>query len=142
MKRRSILVVAPAITMMLSACMREDSGVQMDAREVLEFAGLTVPDAEAEVIDGPRADELDVAKVVRFSAPAAIVEDWILENFASGIQSHAYKDDMEVALEKIGKGVQKKGDRIAGGIHEGVGFQVVVGHGDEPVVHVGVQKSR
>ena len=88
------------------------------------------------VVDGPPGGESSWDPIVAFSGPAAEVEAWIRENFPSGIESRAYKDDMQVAVERLGEGVQMKGDRLTHGVHDPISFVVVVGQQEEPTVHV------
>lgn len=131
-------------TALLSACDPvgdvEASGVPDHAHDVLSEAGLSAPPGESEVTDGPLQQGLAWSRIVTFSGPSGPIEDWVAANFDTGIESHAVRDDMPTAVEQFGTGVQRKGDRIADGVHGSVFFIVVVGQEDEPVVHVAVRR--
>lgn len=112
-----------------------------DAEEILSAAGFSAPTLETAVTGGMLEDGEEWSKVVTFSGPSEEVEAWIAENFDSGIQSEAYKDDMATAVERLGTGVQKQGDRLTEGVEGSVAFLVVVGQGENPEVHVAVRRT-
>lgn len=143
MTRRRILhltAVAAAGTL-VSSCGPATEEAPKDAADVLSAAGFSAPALEASVTDGPLEGGEEWSKVVAFSGPRDEVEAWISENFEDGIQSEAYKDDMAAAVERLGTGVQKQGDRLAEGVEGGVAFLVVVGQGETPEVHVAVRRT-
>lgn len=113
----------------------------MDAEQILSEAGFEAPDLEMTVTDGPLEGGEEWSRIVTFTGPADEVEAWVSENFPSGIESRAYKDDMQIAAAQLGDGVQKKGDRLASGTRESIAFVVVVGQGEEPTVHVAVRRT-
>ena len=113
----------------------------MDAEQILAAAGFAVPDLEMVVADGPSGASTRWSRIVTFSGPAETIDAWVAASFPSGIESRAYKDDMQIAVAQLGEGVQKKGDRVASGIHESVAFVVVVGQEDQPTVHVAVRRT-
>jgi hypothetical protein len=129
--------------MLLAACGKPDAEeTEMDAETVLEAAGLSAPDVETSVADAPLQGDEKWSRVVTFSGPASQIDAWVTDNFPDGIESRAFKDDMAAASERLGDGVQKKGDRIAEGVEGSAAFVVVVGQEDEPVVHVAVRQTR
>ena len=136
------LTAVAAVGALLSACgPAEEENTPMDADEILSAAGFSAPTLETAVTDGMLEDGEEWSKVVTFSGPSEEVEAWIAENFDSGIQSEAYKDDMATAVERLGTGVQKQGDRLTEGVEGSVAFLVVVGQGENPEVHVAVRRT-
>jgi len=136
------LTAATATGALLSACgptEMEDS--QMDADEILSAASLATTALDTTVADAPLEGDEAWRKVVTFTGSRDEVEAWVEENFPSGIESEAYKDDMAAFAERLGTGVQKKGDRIVEGVEGSVVFLVVVGQGDSPQVHVAVRRT-
>ncbi len=128
--------------MLLAACGKPDTEeTEMDAQTVLEAAGLGAPNVEASVADAPLQGDEKWSRVVTFSGPADEIDAWVEDNFPDGIESRAFKDDMAAATERLGDGVQKKGDRIAEGVEGSAAFVVVIGQEDEPVVHVAVRQT-
>lgn len=113
----------------------------MTADEVLSAADLTTPALDTSVADAPLAGAEAWSKVVAFTGSSDEVEAWVDENFPDGIESEAYKDDMAAAVERLGAGVQKKGDRIAQGTEGSVVLLLVVGQGDTPKVHAAVRRT-
>lgn len=144
MSRRRFLhlTTIAAVGGLLSACGPTDAGNSpMSAEETLAAAGLTVPALDADTADSPLTGDEAWSTVVTFSGTSDQVEAWVAENFPSGIESRAFKDDMATAVERLGAGVQKKGDRITEGVEGSVAFLVVVGQGEEPEVHVAVRRT-
>ena len=144
MNRRSVLhLTAFAVgAALLSACgPAEKENTPRDAEEILSAAGLSVPTLETSVAHGPLEGGEEWSKVVTFCGPSDEVEAWVAENFDSGIQSEAYKDDMATAVERLGTGVQKQGDKLTEGVEGSVAFLVVVGQGENPEVHVAVRRT-
>lgn len=145
MSRRRFLHLAASVTaagLLATACgPRTPEENPMDADQILAEAGFESPDLETQVSDGPVSGDEAWNKIVTFTGTAEQVEAWIGENFPSGIESRAYRDDMEIAAAQLGEGVQKKGDRIASGTHGAVAFVVVVGQEEEPAVHVAVRRT-
>ncbi|MGO1286401.1 MAG: hypothetical protein ACTHWF_13940 [Brachybacterium sp.] len=144
MSRRRFLhlTTIAAVGGLLSACGPTDTeNSPVTAEEILAAAGLTAPAHDADAIDGPLAGDEAWSKVVAFSGTSDQVEAWVAENFPSGIESRAFKDDLATAVERLGAGVQKEGDRIAEGVEGSVAFLVVVGQGEEPEVHVAVRRT-
>lgn len=144
MSRRRFLhlTAVTAAGAFLSSCApvsKEDT--PMDADEILSAAGFSAPTVETAVTDGILKHGEKWSKVVTFSGPSEEVEAWIAKNFDSGIQSEAYKDDMATAVERLGTGVQKQGDRLTEGVEGSVAFLVVVGQGENPEVHVAVRRT-
>src|SRR5690606_23785154 len=130
------LTAVAAFGALLSACgPAEEENTPMDADEILSAAGFSAPTLETSVTEGMLEGAEAWSKVVTFSGPSEEVEAWIAENFDSGIQSEAYKDDMATAVERLGTGVQKQGDRLTEGVEGSVAFLVVVGQGENPEVH-------
>jgi hypothetical protein len=144
MRRRALLPLVPLTvgTMLLAACeepaLEED---ELDAGTVLTAAGLSTPDLETSVADAPLQGDETWSRVVTFSGPADEIDAWVADNFPSGIESRAFEDDMAAATERLGDGVQKKGDRIAEGVEGSAAFVVVIGQEDEPVVHAAVRQT-
>ena len=103
---------------------------------ILSEGGLTAPDLDMQLVDGPLKGAGRWAHIVAFSGPAPTIEEWVKENFPGGIDSRAGADDLEVVVAQLGKGVQKEGDRVASSTQGPVAFVVVVGQEDEPTVHV------
>lgn len=144
MSRRRFLHVSTAAVAgaLLSACSRtEMENAPRDADEFLSAAGFTAPALDAAVADAPLKGEEAWSAVVTFAGTHDEIDAWVQENFPGGIGSEAYKDDMATAVERLGTGVQKKGDRIASGVEGSVVFLVVVGQGDAPEVHVAVRRT-
>lgn len=144
MSRRHFLHLTTAALAgtLLGACGPADTeNAPMDADEILSAAGLTIPPLDTTVTDAPLDGAEAWSKLVTFAGPSDQVEAWLEENFPSGIESEAYKDDMASAVERLGAGVQKKGDRITEGVEGAVAFLVVVGQGDAPEVHVAVRRT-
>lgn len=144
MRRRLFLQLtsAAATATLLSACnstYTEDP--PMDADEILSAAGLTEPALETAVAEAPLRGDEAWSAVVTFRGSSDEVEAWVEENFPSGIDSEAYKDDMAAFVERLGAGVQKKGDRIVEGVEGSVAYLVVVGQGEAPEVHVAVRRT-
>ena len=136
------LTTAAVAGALLSACgPTETENIPMDADEILSAAGLSAPSLEASVADGPLEGDEEWSRIVTFTGPSDQVESWIEENFQNGIESKAYKDDMASAVERLGTGVQRKGDRIVEGADGGIVFLVVVGQGETPEVHVAVRRT-
>lgn len=128
--------------MLLAACEKPDpKESDMDAESVLDAAGLSAPDLKTTVADAPLQGDEEWSRVVTFSGPADQIDAWVTDNFPGGIESRAFKDDMASATERLGDGVQKKGDRIAEGTEGSAAFVVVIGQEDEPVVHVAVRQT-
>lgn len=113
----------------------------MDADQILAEAGFESPDVETQVSDGPSSGDEAWNKIVTFTGTSEQVDTWIGANFPSGIESRAYRDDMEIAAAQLGEGVQKEGDRIASGTHDSAAFVVVVDQEPEPTVHVAVRRT-
>lgn len=109
----------------------------MTPQQILEAAGLAVPDAPLESTALEPVGSESWRQVVDFTAEGPVIEAWIDECFPEGIASRAYKADMAEYSEYLGEGVQKQGDRVAAGTHDGVAFVVVVGQEASPAVHVG-----
>ncbi|MGP9539168.1 hypothetical protein ACT3SP_14230 [Brachybacterium sp. AOP43-C2-M15] len=145
MSRRRFLHLAASVTaagLLATSCgPRTPEENPMDADQILAEAGFESPDLETEVADGPAAGDEAWNKIVTFTGTAEQVDTWVDANFSSGIESRAYRDDMEIAAAQLGEGVQKKGDRIASGTHRAVAFVVVVGQEAEPAVHVAVRRT-
>ncbi|MDN5895932.1 MAG: hypothetical protein L0H93_18145 [Nocardioides sp.] len=144
MRRRRFLHLPAIATLALftAACgppHLED--VSEDGDMILSEAGFSPPDLEMQVIEGPSEVTSEWSHVVIFSGPATEVEAWVEANFPNGIESRAYKDNMQIAVDQVGEGVQKKGDRLASGAHGPVVFVVVVGQESEPTVHVAVRST-
>lgn len=114
----------------------------MDAEEVLAAAGLTTPALRVTVTDAPLKGTEAWSKVVAFTGSSDEVDAWVDENFPSSIESQAYKDDMATAVERLGTGVQKAGDRMTEGVNGSIVYLVVVGQGDAPEVNVAVRRTR
>jgi hypothetical protein len=137
------LTALAAAGALLSACGPTDTeDPPMDADEILSAAGLTAPALETSVTEAPLEDGEEWSRLVTFSGTPNEIEAWVAENFPSGIESAAYKDDMAAAVERLGIGVQKKGDRITDGVEGSIAFLVVVGQGERPEVHVAVRRTR
>jgi len=127
---------------LLSACDDTDAEeTPMDAEQILAAAALAAPETEASVEDGVLKGDEAWSKVVTFSGSAEQIEAWVEASFPGGIESKAYKDDLAVAVERLGEGVQKKGDRLAEGVEGSTAFVVVVGQEAEPVVHAAVRRT-
>lgn len=144
MSRRRFLHLTTAVVAgaLLGACDPTDSeDTPMNAEEILSAAGLTAPELDASATDAPLEGEEAWSKMVTFAGPSDQVEAWVEENFPSGIESEAYKDDMASAVERLGAGVQMKGDRLTEGVEGSVAFLVVVGQGEAPEVHVAVRRT-
>ncbi|GAB4097237.1 hypothetical protein GCM10028787_27120 [Brachybacterium horti] len=99
------------------------------------------PPIEASVADGVLQGDEAWSRVVTFSGSAEQIEAWVEASFPGGIESKAHKDDLAVAVERLGEGVQKKGDRLAEGVEGSTAFVVAVGQEDEPVVHAAVRRT-
>lgn len=142
-RRRFLHLTTAAVTgALLSACgLTTTENPPMDADEILPAAGLTMPALDTSVADAPLEGEEAWSKVVSFTGSSQEVDAWVGENFPSGIESEAYKDDMTSTVERLGAGVQKKGDRIAEGVEGSVAFLVVVGQGESQEVHVAVRRT-
>lgn len=144
--RRRLILTAVGLSALVAcdATRREEPTEKektMDAHDMLTAAGLSVPEAELTMKNLEPIGDQQWRGVVVFSGESALIENWVDENFASGIQSTAYKDDMATYAEFLGEGVQKEGDRITEGAHESVQYVVIVGQETQPVVHVGVARS-
>lgn len=113
----------------------------MTPQDMLAAAGLAEPGVELTAKELDPIGDQEWRAVVEFIGEPAVIEAWVEESFPSGIASRAYKDDMAQYAGFVGEGVQKKGDRIASGTHEGAQFVVVVGQQAQPVVHVGVAQT-
>ena len=133
------VIAAGALVSSCGPATRENTS--MDADEILSAAGLSAPALETSVTDGPLQGGEEWSKVVTFSGPSDDVEAWVTENFDNGIQSEAYKDDMAAAVERLGDGVQKQGDRVTEGAEGSVAYLVVVGQGKTPGVHAAVRRT-
>lgn len=128
--------------MMLAGCGGVDTKESSeDADSILAAAGFSMPEMETSVADAPLKGDEKWSKVVTFSGPGNDIDAWVEDNFSDGIESRAFKDDMATATERLGEGVQKKGDLIAEGTAESTAFVVVVGQEDEPVVHVAARET-
>ncbi|MCW1804338.1 hypothetical protein [Brachybacterium squillarum] len=124
-RRTALLLTAAALpAVLLAGCdgTPEEDAAPADAAGILEAAGLAAPGAgasdgappiEASVADRVLQGDEAWSKVVTFSGSAEQIEAWIEANFSGGIESKAHKDDLAVAVERLGEGVQKKGDRLA-----------------------------
>ena len=144
MNRRDVLLLAAAPHAgPLTACTGRPSEAEApsDAEQILAAAALAAPETEASVEDGVLQGDEAWSKVVTFSGSAEQIEAWVEASFPGGIESTAYKDDLAVVVERLGEGVQKKGDRLAEGVEGSTAFVVVVGQEDEPVVHTAVRHT-
>ena len=158
-RRTALLLTAAALpALLLAGCddAPEEEAAPADAAGILEAAGLAAPGAgvsdgappiEATVEDGVLQGEEAWSRVVTFSGSAEQIEAWVEASFPGGIESKAFENDLAVAVERLGEGVQKKGDRLAEGIGPSSGtggstaFVVVVGQEAEPVVHAAVRRT-
>lgn len=152
-RRTALLLTAAALpAVLLAGCdgAPEEDAAAADAAGILEAAGLAAPGAgasdgappiEASVADGVLQGDEAWSRVVTFSGSAEQIEAWVQASFPGGIESKAYKDDLAVAVERLGEGVQKKGDRLAEGVEWSTAFVVAVGQEDEPVVHAAVRRT-
>ncbi|MGY5766579.1 hypothetical protein ACXET9_15435 [Brachybacterium sp. DNPG3] len=142
-RRRFLRLTSVSIAAtLLGACGSVAStAVPSDAAGVLSAAELTTPSLDIEVTDAPLRGNEHWSRVVSFAGPSDAVEAWVAENFPGSIESTAYKADMAAYVERLGTGVQQRGDRITQGVVGAVGMLVVVGQGEEPAVHVAVHRS-
>lgn len=143
-RRRTVLLLAAALPSgLLTACAGSpfEDEAPSDAEQILAAAALAAPEAEASIEDGALQGDEAWSKVVTFSGSAEQIEAWVEASFPGGIESKAYKDDLAVAVERLGEGVQKKGDRLAEGVEGSTAFVVVVGQEAEPVVHAAVRRT-
>lgn len=111
------------------------------SRQILAAAALAASETAATVEDGVLKGDEAWSTVVTFSGSVEQIEAWVEASFPGGIESKAYKDDLAVAVERRGEGVQKKGDRLAEGVEGSTAFVVVVGQEAEPVVHAAVRRT-
>lgn len=136
------LTTAALAGSLLSACDPTDpESTPMDADEILSAAGLTTPTLDTSVTEAPLEGAEVWSRVVTFAGSSEEVEAWVEENFPSGIGSEAHQDDMAAFAERLGAGVQKKGDRIVESVEGSVAYLVVVGQGETPEVHVAVRRT-
>lgn len=140
MIRRSFLHGAAclaALSVLTSACASTDmESIANNPDMLLSEGGFTAPDLDMRIVDSPLKDPDRWNHIITFSGPSPNIEGWVKENFPNGIDYRAESDDLQVAVSRLGDGVQKKGDRVADGSRETPAFVVVVGQEEEPTVHV------
>lgn len=143
-RRRSLYGAVALVPLILltSACGYSDvEDISDNPGMLLSEGGFSSPDLDMQLVGGPLEDAEGWAHIVTFSGPAPSIENWVKENFPSGINSRAESDDLQVVVTQLGEGVQKKGDRVASGAHGPTAFVVVVGQEEEPRVYVAMWSS-
>lgn len=145
MHRRRALHVLTALTGVaaLTACGRAapEETAPATPEAILAAAGFAPPPTDAEVTDGTLKGDEPWSRIVTFAGTPEQVDGWIRDSFDGDLESRAYEDDQSMATERLGEGIQKKGDRIASGVHGSVAFVVVVGQEADPVVHAAVRRT-
>lgn len=113
----------------------------MSPENVLQTAGLAVPDAEMTVrtVEPERGQSWHA--VVTFQAAKSEIDAWERASFGNPIETRAYKDDTRRYAEHVGEGVQKEGDRATSWATDSGHAAVVISQDDRPIVHVGVVET-